>query len=72
MCKSGGEYNNEKSGSESPLFLGYFEESHFLAPHYQSVVPMRDGSVLQTIRQNDGYDVAWMLALPRLPFESGQ
>ena len=54
----GGGFNNEESGSSCPLFLGYFEESHFLAPHYQSVVPTRDSSVLKAMRENDGYDVA--------------
>ena len=54
----GGGYNNQESGSSCPLFLGYYEESHFLAPHYQSVVPTRDSSVLKMMRENDGYDVA--------------
>ena len=54
----GGGYNNHESGSSCPLFLGYYEESHFLAPHYQSVVPTRDSSVLKMLKENDGYDVA--------------
>ena len=45
-----GGYNNEVSGSLCPLFMGYFEDSHFMAPHYQSVVPVRDGSVLRMVR----------------------
>ena len=40
----GGGYNNEVSGTLCPLFLGYFEDSHFRSPHYQSVVPVRDSS----------------------------
>ena len=54
----GGGYNNEESGSSCPLFLGYYEDSYFIAPHYQSVVPTRDSSVLKMMRENDGYDVA--------------
>ena len=65
----GGGYNSEESGSECPLFLGYYEESHFLAPHYQSVVPTRDNTVLEMIRENDGYDVARQLGFQKL---SGQ
>ena len=59
----GGGYNNEVSGTLCPLFLGYFEDSHFRSPHYQSVVPVRDNSVLQTVVENDGFDVAKELSL---------
>ena len=58
---------NEKSGTLCPLFLGYYEDSHVQEPHYQSVVPTRDSSVLQLIRENDGYNVALDLG-----FISGQ
>ena len=40
-----------------PLFLGYFEESFFLGPHYQSVVPTRSGTVLDTIKELGGFNV---------------
>ena len=60
---SGGGYNNEVSGSLCPLFIGYFEDSHFMAPHYQSVVPVRDGSVLRMVPENDGLDVAMEIGL---------
>ena len=43
--------------------MGYFEDSHFMAPHYQSVVPVRDGSVLRMVRENDGLDVAMEIGL---------
>ena len=65
----GGGYNNQESGKECPLFLGYYEESHFMSPHYQSVVPTRDSTVLEMIRENDGYDVARKLGFKML---SGQ
>ena len=59
----GGGLDNEKSGSLCPLFLGYYEESHFLSPHYQSVVPVRDNTVLEMVLNNDGYDVSKELGL---------
>ena len=43
--------------------MGYFEDSHFMAPHLQSVVPVRDGSVLRMVRENDGLDVAMEIGL---------
>ena len=67
FTRMGGGYNNEDSGSLCPLFLGYYEDSHFRSPHYQSVVLTRQSSVLQTIRDNDGYDVG-----KRLRFSQGQ
>ena len=65
-------YNDEKSGSECPFFLGYHEDSHFAAPHYQSILPTRDSSVLKLIRENDGYDVAMELNMPKISALSGQ
>ena len=40
-----------------------------MSPHYQSVVPTRDSTVLEMIRENDGYDVARKLGFKML---SGQ
>jgi hypothetical protein len=37
-----------------PLFLGYYEESHFPAPHYQSIVPFRNNNILKFITENGG------------------
>ena len=48
---------SEKSGSMCPMFLGYYEESHYRAPHYQSVVPIKMNSILQSILDNEGFDV---------------
>ena len=41
-----------------PLFLGYYEESHYLSPHYQSIVPFRDNDILKYIVENGGSAVA--------------
>ena len=43
--------------------MGYFEATHFKSPHYQSVIPIKDNSVLRMIRNNEGYDVAKELTL---------
>ena len=68
----GGDYNSEKSGALCPLFLGYFEDTHFKAPHYQSVVPMRNSNVLRTIKSNDGFDVAMEFGFPETTTSTGQ
>ena len=31
-----------------PLFLGYYEETHFAAPHYQSIVPFQQYTPLKS------------------------
>ena len=54
----------EKSGDLCPLFLGFYEESQFRAPHYQSVVPSRMNSVLRAIRDNEGFDLRNKIELP--------
>jgi hypothetical protein len=41
-----------------PLFVGYFEESHYLAPHYQSIVPFKNNAILRFITENGGSAVA--------------
>jgi hypothetical protein len=41
-----------------PLFLGYYEESHYISPHYQSIVPFRDNDILKYIIENGGSAVA--------------
>ena len=68
----GGDISNEDSGSECPLFLGYFEDSHFASPHYQSILPTRDSSVLKTVRENDGFDVALAFQFSKIDSDSGQ
>ena len=44
-----------------PFFLGYFEDSHFACPHYQSLVPNQQGPILTSMKENGGCDVAAML-----------
>ena len=49
---------NDVPAGTCPLFLGYFEESHYEGAHYQSIVPVKDGSILRIVRENFGFDVA--------------
>lgn len=49
---------DDQPSPSCPLFVGYFEESHFLGPHYQSVVPLRQGVVLNTIVRHGGFNGA--------------
>ena len=44
--------------------LGYYEETHYAKGHFQSVVPIRDSPVLNTILTNGGFDVASFHAFP--------
>ena len=51
----------EAPTTKIPFFLGYFEDSHFSGPHYQSVVPLQQGLILTSLRENGECDVATML-----------
>ena len=64
-------FNSEKSGALCPLFLGYFEDTHFKSPHYQSVVPTGNSNVLKTIKSNDGFDVAKEFGFPESSVSTG-
>ena len=48
---------DDQPSPSCPLFVGYFEDTHFLGPHYQSVVPLRQGVVLDTIVEHGGFNV---------------
>ena len=37
--------------------IGYYEESHYAKGHFQSVVPIRNSPVLDTILSHEGFDV---------------
>lgn len=45
---------NDTPAQFPPLFLGYYEESHYASPHYQSILPYKDSSVLRFIADNGG------------------
>ena len=51
-----------------PLFLGYYEESHYPAPHYQSIVPFSHNAVLKDGVDNGGAKVAEVLAFNFVQF----
>ena len=51
----------EAPSKKMPFFLGYFEDSDYACPHYQSVVPQQQGPILTSLRENGGCDVAAML-----------
>ena len=53
MNYSGG--SNGAPASQMPLFLGYFEETHYGSPHYQSIVPFKSNAILEFIVANGGY-----------------
>ena len=48
---------NGAPAASVPLFLGYYEESHYIAPHYQSIVPLCNNAILQFIVDNGGLAV---------------
>ena len=51
-------------GQRLPIFLGYFEETHFKVGHYQSVLPTKNNAVLDMIVKYGGFNVASALGLP--------
>ena len=53
----------EAPSTKLPFFLGYFEDSHFACPHYQSLVPYQQGPILRSLKENGGCDVSAMLGL---------
>ena len=53
----------EAPSAKMPFWLGYFEDSQFFDPHYQSVVPFENGPILTSLKENGGCDVAEMLGL---------
>ena len=48
-----------------PFFLGYFEDSDYAGPHYQSVVPLQQGPILTSLKENGGCDVEEMLGFEK-------
>ena len=46
------------------FIVGYYEDSHYQSPHYQSVTPYRDSTTLRSILDNGGFDVVSFLELP--------
>lgn len=45
---------NDTPAEQPPLFMGYYEESHYAAPHYQSIVPFKHNDILQYMADNGG------------------
>ena len=53
----------EAPSTKLPFFLGYFEDSHFACPYYQSFVPYQQGPILTSMKENGGCDVTAILGI---------
>ena len=52
-------------GINAPVFLAYFEETHFNGGgHYQAIEPFRNSNVLEDVKDRFGHDVAQIMSLP--------
>ena len=48
----------DTSGQNQPIFLGYLEETKYISPHYQSILPTnfyRSNKVLEEIKLGGGF-----------------
>ena len=60
----------EEVGVNVPIFLAYYEETHFNGGgHYQAIEPVQSSAMLEDVRTRFGHDVAWTLFLPDQGFE---
>ena len=55
---------NGGRGRNPPIFIGYFEEVEHSAGHFQSLMPFRDGPILDIVKNDGGIDVAELNNLP--------
>ena len=58
---------NGGRGRNPPIFIGYFEEDQHSAGHFQSLMPYRDGPILDIVKNDGGVDVVELLNLPACP-----
>ena len=62
---AGGTFLTEEVGVNIPVFLAYFEETHFNGGgHYQAIEPVRSSAMLEDVKTRFGHDVAQTMSLP--------